>query len=337
MKNPSTTKKTGTRDNHRPANWQTVRFWQDDELFYHPVIPDTDNPGKSRIHGKIPDWVLERRGEPPEPEIETTADIGSHHALTDLGNAERFADSWDHMVRYSYERKRWLTFTDKRWEWDPGAVTQRMAAHTVRGIYNEASNEPDYEIRAKIAKHALQSESDNRITAMLNLSHYMVSINLEQLDNNGWLFNCQNGTLDLKTGKLKEHDMKDYITILAPVNYNPDATCPKWMEFLDFLTNNDIELQAYLQKAIGYSLTGDTTAQVIFMLYGLGSNGKSTFTSVIRKLLSGYGDKLDIDDLLMKDKGSNTGPKDGIASLLNKRFVLASEIPDGKKLNVGLV
>jgi len=285
------------------------------------------------------DKVLDTPAEPmPEPEPEPESqDTIERRALTDLGNAERFVSTWGHMVRYSYERKKWLTYTGKQWEWDSGAQTARMAALSVRDIYAEAYGEEDSELRTQLAKHALHSENDSRITAMLNLSHYLVSINIDRLDRNGWLFNCNNGTIDLKTGKLLPHHMNDYISILAPVNYNPDAKCPKWLEFMHFLTNGDTELQAYLQRAVGYSLTGETSAQVIFMLYGLGSNGKSTFTTIIRKLVAGYGDRLDIDDLLMKDRGANSGPKDGIASLANKRFVLASEIPDNKNLNVGLV
>jgi putative DNA primase/helicase len=158
-----------------------------------------------------------------------------------------------------------------------------------------------------------------------------------ELDTNPWLFNCLNGTIDLQTGQLLPHRKEDLITVIVPTEYHPDAQYPRWLSFLDRVTGGDSDLVAYLQRGIGYSLTGDTRSQVIFLLYGLGNNGKSTFTMTIRRLMAAYAERLDADDLMVKDRKLGGGPKEGIANLRNKRYVVGSELQDGKRLDVSLV
>jgi putative DNA primase/helicase len=163
-----------------------------------------------------------------------------------------------------------------------------------------------------------------------------IPINLGQLDSNQYLFNVDNGTIDLRTGELLSHRKEDLITVMVPVIYDKTAICPKWLKFLDRATSGNKELQSYLQRGVGLSLTGDVRSEVIFLLYGLGNNGKSTFTMTIRKLMAGYGHRLDAEDLMVKEK-QRGGPKEGIADLNNKRYVVCSEIQDGRTLDCSLV
>jgi len=271
---------------------------------------------------------------PPAPAQTTDA-----FNLTDMGNGERLVEYYGHVLRYCYERKHWLIWNGKVWEWDTGAKITVMAKLAVRNIYHEAGNEPDEKKHKELADHAKRSESDHRLNAMINLaqSEPGIPVRVTELDTDSWLFNCLNGTIDLRTGQLLPHRKDDLITVIVPTEYQPDAQCPRWLSFLDQVTGGDTELMAYLQRAIGYSLTGDTRSQVIFLLYGLGNNGKSTFTMTIRRLMAAYAERLDADDLMMKDRKLGGGPKEGIANLKNKRYVVGSELQDGKRLDVSLI
>ena len=265
--------------------------------------------------------------------------IETAQSTTDMGNAERLIKYYGDRLRYCYDSKRWLVWTGKAWEWDMGARIAAVAKATVRNIYHEAGNELDDKKRRELSDHARRSESDHRINAMIYLaqSELGIPLRINQLDCDPWLFNCLNGTIDLHTGKLLPHSKEDLITVLVPVEYQPGAKCARWFSFLERITDGNIELQTYLQRAVGCSLTGDIKNQVLFFLYGLGNNGKSTFTMVVRRLMAGYAERLDANDLMMKDGRNNGGPREGIANLINKRFVLGSEIQDGRKLDVSFV
>jgi putative DNA primase/helicase len=264
--------------------------------------------------------------------------IVSGFNLTDLGNAERLVNRYGDVLRYCYERKRWLVWNGKVWEWDAGNKVAALAKLAVRDIYHEAGDESDEKKRKDIASHAAKSESDPRLAGMINLaqSELGIPIRLTDLDTDHWLFNCLNGTIDLRSGKLLRHRKEDLITVLVPLTYNPDARCDLWMRFLNRITGGNIELISYLQRAVGYSLTGDTRSQTMFFLYGLGSNGKSTFITTIRKLTGGYGTKANTSLFMAKDRNSG-GPSEDLANLQGKRFVMASEIEDGRRLAVVLI
>ena len=219
-----------------------------------------------------------------------------------------------------------------------GAKITALAKLAVRNIYHEAGNEPDEKRRKELADHAKRSESDHRIQAMISLaqSELGIPVKVTELDINPWLFNCLNGTVDLRSGQLLPHRKEDLLTIIVPVEYYSDAQCPRWLSFLDRATSSNSELVGYLQRAVGYSLTGNTKSQVLFFLYGLGNNGKSTFTTTIRKLTGEYGERVNTDLLMLKDKNTG-GPKEALANLKGKRYVVASELEDGRRLAISLI
>ncbi len=267
-----------------------------------------------------------------------SANVVGGFNLTDLGNAERLVSRYGEILHYCYERRHWLVWNGKVWEWDAGNKVASLAKLAVRNIYHEAGDEPEEKKRNEIASHAAKSESDPRLTGMINLaqSEPGIPIKLTDMDTNQWLFNCFNGTINLRSGELLPHRKEDLITVLVPIEYNPDARCNLWTQFLERVTGSSIDLITYLQRAVGYSLTGDTRSQTMFFLYGLGSNGKSTFITTIRKLTGGYGAKANTSLFMAKDKNSG-GPSEDLANLLGKRFVMASEIEDGRRLAVVLI
>jgi putative DNA primase/helicase len=115
-----------------------------------------------------------------------------------------------------------------------------------------------------------------------------IPIRPDLLDADPWLLNCKNGSLDLRTGKLREHNRNDLSTKLVPVRFDPDASCPQWQKFLHRIMNNNEGLIGFLQRAIGYSLTGSVQEHAFFLTYGTGRNGKTSFSEIINKLLGDY-------------------------------------------------
>jgi P4 family phage/plasmid primase-like protien len=127
---------------------------------------------------------------------------------------------------------------------------------------------------------------------------------------------------------------EDLITKLAPVEFDPNATCPIWEKFLAEVTGGGMELQEYLQRAVGYSLTGQTNEQVLFLLYGTGANGKSTFLETLRYVFGDYAQTADFSTFTAS-KGN--GPRNDIARLRGARFVTANEGEHGARMAESLI
>lgn len=258
-------------------------------------------------------------------------------SLSDTGNAERLKVIFGDKIHFCYARNKWLWYDGSRWVWDEGDIIMSYAKDVVKSIYQEASAESNDERRKQIVKFASVSESVSKRKAMIELAQAEpgIPVDIGEIDANKWLFNCLNGTLDLKTGKIHDHRKDDLLSIIVPINYEPDAKCDLWLKFLHRVTGDKPELVKYLQRAVGYSLTGDTTEQCLFFLYGLGRNGKSTFVGILRKLLGPYGHKTNTEMLMVRDRTG--GPREDLADLKGKRLVIASEIEENKRLAIVLI
>jgi len=253
---------------------------------------------------------------------------------TDLGNAERLVRLFGDRIRF-VPSWGWMVFDGKRWVRDVNnqRITE-LAEETVRHIYNEAAQATDPETRKHLARWAVASESKQRIAAMVDLAAPMVLANVEDFDRHEWKLNLLNGTLDLLTGNFYPHTPSDYITKLAPVNYDPQAQCPRWITFLRRIFNENDNLIRFVQRAIGYSLTGDTREQVLFFCHGIGANGKSTMLDVIRALLGDYAAVADFTTFTSEHK---SGARNDIARLYSVRLVVAIETGEEKRLAEPLV
>jgi putative DNA primase/helicase len=252
---------------------------------------------------------------------------------TDLGNAERFVADHGEAVRYCYPWRKWIVRTRARWERDEAGQVHRLAKETVRGIYREASAAEEEDRRKALAKHAAASESETRIRAMIELAKSEVPISPHELDSDPWLLNVLNGTIDLRTGDLQGHRREDLITKLAPVEYDPDAPAPTWEAFLERVLPGE-DLRAFVQRAVGYSATGDTSEQCMFIHHGPGANGKSTFQETAAAVLGDYAMRTPTETLLVKRSG---GVPNDVARLKGARFVTASETEEGRRLAESLV
>jgi P4 family phage/plasmid primase-like protien len=259
--------------------------------------------------------------------------------LTDVGNARRLVQKYGHMLRYNYERKLWLVYVGTHWKWDGGALITKYAQLTVRAMLKQAARVEDENERKALTKHALASESNRAINAMIAQAQAIdgVPVKVSDLDTNHTLLNFPNGTMDLRTGTLRTHSADDMITICLAFNYDSMAVCQKWESFVSWAMSGDIEMITYLQRIAGYCLTGLTKEQVFFFFYGEGSNGKTTFTGTLKTMLGEYGGKCANSTITYDKHAPGRGHNEGLANLQGKRLVLASETADGSELAMDII
>jgi putative DNA primase/helicase len=256
--------------------------------------------------------------------------------LTDVGNGQRFAAMWGDDVRFNPVAKTWPCWDGIRWVPDDMGKIMELAKKTALSIYEEASHALDPDRRKALASHAARSENEARLKSMINLaaSEPGIPVLPKQLDADLWRLNVLNGTVDLRTGELFPHYRGDLISKLAPVEYDTGATCPLWTEFLQTIMRGNEGLIDFLMRACGYALTGITSEQVLFILYGTGANGKSVFSEAIAHVLGDYALTVPFSTFLIK-KGDAI-PND-VAMLHGARFVSASEGEQGSRLAESLV
>jgi len=254
---------------------------------------------------------------------------------TDLGNAARFArDHRDH-ARFCGPLG-WLVWDGRRWHRDNTGAVERLARRTVREIYRAVAVTTNDEERTELVKWAHQSESHQRIKALLALARSEDDLIVEtaDLDTNPWLLNTASGIVDLTTGRVQSSDPDAHMTKLAATNYEPKARCPTWTTFLDKIMKGRAELIDFLQRAIGYSLTGATREQCFFVLHGTGENGKTTFLEALRGVLGDYATNAAPETFMVR---VDAGPRGDVARLRGARFVSTVETEDGRRLAEGLV
>ena len=261
------------------------------------------------------------------------ANSGSHQP-SDLGNCERFLALHREEVRYSVSRG-WMVWDGKRWAPDLTGGIFRKAVETIRNIYQEAADTDDEKERKSLASHALRSEGERRIRAVVSLAQFQegIAVTGQDFDKDPWLLNVANGTLDLRTGKLRPHRRADLITCLSPVSYQPEATCPTFITFLQRVMRGNENLISFLQRAAGYSLTGRTGEEVFFLCYGEGRNGKSKFLQALREIIGeDYAKVTNFKTFEASSLERANSPRGDLVSLRGKRVVTAIESKEGKQL-----
>ena len=251
--------------------------------------------------------------------------------LTDVGNAERFAAMFKEDVKYCATYKKWYVWNGKFWEQDNGTIVE-YAVHCIRSIYEYADLLPEGDQRKALIQHALRSENGNRIKMLISIASGMkdFAISPDDWDPDPWLLNCQNGTINLKTGKLQPFNKADFITRICSVPYDETCPIPLWTSLLEKVTKDNKETMRYIQKGMGYSLTGDTSMQVLFVLYGTGSNGKSTFLNVFSEVMNTYSQSTQADTFVKK---KNDNASNDIARLKGARYVPAIEMAENAVLD----
>ena len=264
-----------------------------------------------------------------------------NYHFSDVGNAERLIALYGMDIRFSTIRDKFFIWSSAHWKIDNNNTIFKLAKATIRrleadGEDIDTGNNDEDEIRKKQVKSfVLKSENDAKIRAMVNQVKSQPEVILQETDKDLFILNLKNGELDLKTGKLKEHNRFDYITKIVDINYDPDAKAENWTKFLETIFEGDKELIEYVQKSIGYSLTGSVDEQCFYMLYGNGANGKSTFLNAIRRITGDYADSLKGSSLMMHY--NDDGARGDLAKLQGKRFVISSELNEGQTFDESLI
>ncbi len=272
--------------------------------------------------------------EPPEPESEPPVPMEPRkYTLDDTGNAYRFRDRYQRDLRYDFTAKSWLCWTGIRWEPDMSGEVKRRANQLLEEMAEQASDQDD----APLLKHVRKTRASKYKEAMLRESQPLAGIPILQGQLDTWpaLLNVKNGVVNLKSGALEPHKRELYLSMLAPAQYRPDADCPRWLRFLDEVTQGDTELQRYLQRMAGYTLTGATSEQCAFFLYGSGGNGKSVFIDTIKTLLGDYAKTCEPEVLMVKERAGGVNAASELARMKGVRLIATTEPDSGCRIAEG--
>lgn len=321
-------------DEDRPKREATVRGTAEKVRAGEPVTgwKFLSTVIEKKVFSKIKQWLAIRIDD---------RDFATYSPATDLANARRMVKYFGQDLRYVKAWRKWLAWDGKRWD-DGELIVQRFAKATIGKIYEEAaqaevSGNQDY---AKfLRKHAAASSSASALASIVRVaqSEPEIEVSHTALDRDTTLFNCTNGTVDLRTKELLPHRREDLITKLCPYPYDPTADCPIFRRSLYEMMKDDEEMLDYVQLVLGYALTGSVKREIFVILHGSGENGKSQLMKLYQQVIGDdYQTTLDINVLLSKE-GTNNDHPTGRAVLFGKRLAVAYEPDMGKKINEGQI
>lgn len=258
----------------------------------------------------------------------------------EIGIGYAFADYFKPIARFDRERGIWYVYDGKVWQPDENALAvAELAKILADRLYSFALQITDEDTRNRYIKRVQKLQMRKNRRTMIEDAKSVYPVSHTVFDRNTDLFNCQNGTLNLTTGEFRPHDPADFLTMMSGITYDPNATCPRWEQFISEVMCNDKNLALYLQKALGYALTGDTSLECLFILYGATSrNGKGTTMETFLKIMGDYGKTSNPEMLSTKFGNTNaSGPSEEIARLAGVRFVNISEPEKKITFNAALV
>jgi len=291
-----------------------------------------------RIAAEAADWTPPAAPPRIQREVHIPPDDGAPR-LSETGNAIRFARKYGSIARYCSSWDKWILWNGSRWKMAEGGEEIELAKTIVVDLYAEASEEPDRDQREHVVAWAKSTDRLRTLANTVTLAHAIPGIPVTPavLDADPFLLNVRNGTINLKTGQIQLHEKTDMLTKCAEVYYDPVATAPRWLQFLDEIMGRNQGLVDYLQRVVGYAMTASTREQVLFFLYGGGANGKSTFLRVLSDLFGrDYACNAPSELLLARNNGTPPHPAEK-AYLFGKRLVCASEAGEGHRLAEALI
>lgn len=261
---------------------------------------------------------------------------------TDTGNAHRLYDRFGSVLKYSYNRKRWYFWTGKVWTLDDSGEIKKLADEICEDLKREAWNIPDDDLQESALKFAKSTANTTRKEAMIKECQHLNDIPASPDDFDAYpdFLNCQNGVVNLRNGELMPHDSRLMMSKICNTEYDVQKRKPeKWLKFLEDITGGNKVLQEYIQKSVGYSISGNNREQCAYFLYGMGKNGKSTFLDTISDMLGDYASVTQPDTIMLQSRlgSSGGGANTDIARLKSARFVSCEEPTEGVRLNEGLL
>ena len=273
-----------------------------------------------------PDAVLEQDG----------GEVGGR-SMTDTGNGRRLVDTFGKYIRYT-EGVGWFQWNGTYWSPDKESLGVQELAKNLSSIISKETK--DYEgntdKQMEIIKFAHSSKAKSRIDVAIKSANSdpRIMVHVDKWDADENLLGVANGVIDLRTGDLIKGRPDLYISKKAPVSYSPGIRNTRWQQFLDFATGEDKELQDWIQKAAGYTLTGSRKYDVMFMVYGPPGSGKNTLVEALVKALgtTQYSFPFDSTILAQGDGKANSSDLYHWAELRGKRMVWVDELPDSERL-----
>lgn len=256
--------------------------------------------------------------------------LGCEYPLTDIGAAELFVLRYRDSYRYLADQKYWLCWDGKRWAHDERASIRDAAASVAKELiltlslhsFREGTNE------ARWGRKVASASGLNAMISIASTVPELVTVTAD-LDTNPWLLNLMNGTFDIKTGELRDHSRDDLITKLAPVPWQPDRTEGAFANFVAEVLP-DPELREFVQRAMGYSLTGSCREEVFFYLHGPAASGKTTLLEAVAGVLGDYAASASYKTFAKNNNTSGSAASPDVSRLNGRRFVRVSEIDSGE-------
>jgi putative DNA primase/helicase len=270
--------------------------------------------------------------------------------MTDIGNAERLVDVFGTDIRYCDETGKWLTWQEVKWVPTGKTGPQSLMQEVVRRIEEKAetvvmvdsngiqNDNATAEMRRKMKAWAKRSESNNAVAGAIAQARGLrgIHVSMSAFDSDRMLLNVGNGTLNLRTRQFLPHRKADLITKVAAISFDQKATSPRWEAFLE-KSMPDAATRRFLQQAVGYSLTGETGEDCLFLNIGNGRNGKGVFLNTLKHLLGDYALQANFDSFVASKSSGGLAVRTDIARMAGARFVSASENEQEARLAEGLL
>ena len=262
-----------------------------------------------------------------------------HYPWTDIGFGRLFADCYKGIARYVPERKCWYCYADGVWSPDTGNLrTMELCKGLADSLMVYSLSIADEDKRKAFIDSFKRWQTRRTRETILKDAGSVHPISIKEFDSDPYIFNCKNGTLHLDTGEFTPHNADDKLTKISEVEYSPSAECDRFVQFVREITCGDKEQAGFLQKALGYGLSGDTRYECLFFLYGATTrNGKGTLCESVLKVLGDYGCSARPETLSIKQNASSNTPSEDIARLAGVRLVNISEPGKGLMLNAAMV
>lgn len=258
---------------------------------------------------------------------------------TDIGAGKLFADFYEEVLRYVPERRSWFYYTDGTWSTDTGGLkAMRYCMELANLLHLYALEIKDEHQRKSYMDYSKRWQTHGYRVNVLKDAQVHHPISYLEFDKDPYIFNCSNGTLHLDTGKFTEHISSDLLTKKSSIAYEPSAHSDRWDNFITEIMSGDKERAMFLQKILGYALSGDTCHECMSILYGATTrNGKGTLCESVLKVFGSYGCTARPETIAQKNNTNSSQPSEDVARLAGVRFVNIAEPGKSLVLNSALV
>ncbi len=260
---------------------------------------------------------------------------------SDLGRSKIFAKKFKDVLRWCSDMRSWLIWDGKLWQVDKVLQHMQMAKKIVEEMIDEAmanvhkaTGEDQLKRAKQILADTVKAKSERCIKSMVELAKDEIPITAVQLNRDPFLLNCKNGVVDLRTGKLLQHDPAFFISKMSGANYEPEVRFNKFEQFLKDITEDDGELAEYFKQVCGMAAIGKVFYEGMCIFYGYGRNGKSTFINLVSKVFGDYAGSINVEMLMNQKDGRQVI---GGLSVEGKRFVSAMEPEEGRRLSAAML